>query len=241
MLIMMVRAVILFLVVVLAMRIMGKRQVGQLLPFELVVALMLADIISTPMENIGTPILQGIVPAFTLVVMHGVLSILSLKNQKLRGLISGRPSILMRRGVVQEGELRDLCYSLSDLLEELRAMGYLNPAEVGTAILETSGKVSVFPHAANRSVTPSDMGLEVGYDGIPLPLVMDRLIQGENLTLAGLDINWLDARLHEMGFAGSGEVFLASLDTRGVLLVQGMGIRPRFVTQQVMEPEQIVW
>ena len=241
MLTVMVRAAILFLVVLLAMRMMGKRQVGQLLPFELVVAVMIADLVSTPMETIGKPILQGIVPALTLVIMHSILSMLSLKNQKLRAFISGRPSILVHKGVLQEAELRDLCYNLSELLEELRAKGILSPAQAGTAILETSGKISVFPHSDHRPVTLTDMGLSSGYEGIPLPLVMDGVVQGENITLAGLDQNWLDGRLKELGFRSAAEVFLASLDTKGMLLVQGKGPKPRLVTLQALGEEAVVW
>lgn len=237
----MIRSVILFLVVVTAMRIMGKRQVGQLLPYELVISLMIADIASSPMENIGISIMQGIVPVLTLVVMHSVFSIIGLKSQRLRGFICGRPSILVRRGVVQEKELRDLCFSLSDLLEEFRAMGVLNPAQVSTAILETSGKISVFPNGQNRPVTPKDLNLQVSYEGIPLPLIMDGIVQGENLTQAGLDANWLSGHLREMGFHSPRQIFLASLDTDGMLFLQSCGSKPRLVMQQVLAADKVGW
>lgn len=237
----MIRSAILFLVLVLAMRVMGKRQVGQFLPYELVVAIMIADVVATPMENIGKPILQGIIPVFSLVIMHSLLSILCMKSERIRGFISGRPSVLVRKGVVQEAELRNLCYSLSDLLEEFRTVGVLNPAHVGTAVLETSGRLSVFPHSGDRPVTSKDMGVATGYEGIPLPLIMDGKIQGENLRLAGLDASWLDNHLKEMGFQAAKDIFLASLDTQGMLLVQSAGVKPRLIIEQAIEADKVVW
>ena len=123
MLMVLLRAAILFLTAVLVIRMMDKRQVSQLQPFELVIAIMIAELAATPMEDVGTPLLYGVAPMLTLLVLHSALSLLSLKSQRLRAFISGKPSILVKQGVVQEKELRRICYDLNDLLEELRAGG----------------------------------------------------------------------------------------------------------------------
>ncbi|HIQ63582.1 MAG: DUF421 domain-containing protein [Christensenellales bacterium] len=241
MLMVLLRAAILFLTAVLVIRMMDKRQVSQLQPFELVIAIMIAELAATPMEDVGTPLLYGVAPMLTLLVLHSALSLLSLKSQRLRAFISGKPSILVKQGVVQEKELRRICYDLNDLLEELRAGGILNPAEVGTAILETSGKMSVFPRAQSRPVTPEDMQLPAAYEGIPLTLVLDGEVQHHNLRIGGLDEAWLQAKLSEFGFSGPGDVLLASLDTRGVLLAQGKGSQPRLRVAQALAPEKVGW
>ena len=236
-----VRAMILFFVAVLMMRVMGKRQIGQLQPYELVIAIMIAELAATPMEDISLPLLYGIVPMLTLMMLHSVLSIASLKSQRLRALISGRPSILVKRGVVQEAELRRNCYDLNDLLEEIRASGIQNPTDTCTAILETSGKMSVFPHAGKRPLSPQDMNVPVSYEGVPLTLVLDGDIQYQNLSLGGLDVRWLNNALQGFGFHSPGEVLLATLDTQGVLFAQGRGGKPRVKVAQVLNADKVGW
>jgi len=241
MLAVLLRGMILFFVAVLMMRIMGKRQVSQLQPYELVIAIMIAELAATPMADIGVPLLYGIVPMLTLMLLHSVLSIASLKSQRLRAFICGTPSILIKKGVLQEEEMRRNCYDLNDLMEEVRAMGVQNLADVGTAILETSGKMSVFPQGQKRPVSPQDMGIEVAYEGIPLTLVLDGKVQEQNLALGGLDVNWLSKTLESLGFRNPGEVFLASLDTQGMLFAQGRGAKPRLKVAQVMDAEKVGW
>lgn len=241
MLTVLIRAAILFLVAVFAMRIMGKRQIGQLQPYELVIAIMIAELAATPMGELGIPLLYGIVPILTLMLLHSTISMLSLKSQRFRAFISGRPSILIKNGVIQEKELSRICFDLNDLLEELRAGGVLNPADVGAAILETSGKVSVFPHAEKRPVSPRDLALEVAYEGIPLTLVLDGEVQHQNLTVGGLDDRWLAKSLNDMGFRSPQDVLLASLDTQGMLFAQGHGDKPRIKIAQALDAKQVGW
>ncbi len=241
MLTVLLRAVILFFVAVAMMRIMGKRQISQLQPFELVIAIMIADLATIPMADVGIPLLYGILPMLTLMMLHSMLALISMKSQRLRNILSGVPSVLIRKGVVQQAELRRNCYDLNDLLEELRACGVMTPVDVETAILETSGKMSVFPHADKRPVTPKDLNLQVGYEGIPLTLVMDGEIQYQNLTTGGLDANWLNSALKAFGFQDAKDVLLASLDTQGVLFAQGKGNKPRVKIGVALAPDKVGW
>ena len=194
------RAVILFAAAVVAMRLMGKRQVGQLQPFELVVVIMIAELAATPMGSVGVPLLYGILPMLALVICHGLLTFFSMKSERLRVWLCGRPTVLIRNGVICERQLRKTSFTLNDLMEELRMGGIQDPAEVATAVLETSGTVSVFPKADSRPVTPADMGLEVPAEGLPLPLVLDGHVNRANLQRGGLTEGWLNKALSALGY-----------------------------------------
>ena len=234
------RSVILYAASLLAMRAMGKRQVGQLQPYEFVVALMIAELAASPMENVGTPLLYGIVPILGLLLLHGVATLLSVKFMPLRRAVSGGPSVVIRKGVIQYAEMRRMCYTTSDLLEELRAQGFLNIADVCTAVLETSGKLSVFPSSANRPATPRDLKLKTGYEGIPLTLVLDGKVERANLPLCRKEESWLQAQLHTLGFASEREVLLCYVDTDGRMTAHGYQGKPP-VQVQALSASEVVW
>ena len=152
------RSVILYAASLLAMRAMGKRQVGQLQPFELVVVIMIAELAATPMGGVGIPILYGLLPMAALVVCHGLLTALCMKSERVRVWLCGQPTVLVRNGVICEKQLRACAVDLNDLMEAIRAGGILDPLEVGTAVLEPGGNISVFPKADSRPLMPRDLG-----------------------------------------------------------------------------------
>lgn len=215
-----IRTILLYALSVLAIRLMGKRQVGQLQPYEFVLALMIAELAAAPMEDIGTPLFYGVVPILGMMILHGLAALLSARFTPVRLLLSGGPSVIIRNGVIQYGEMRRLCYTTSDLLEELRSQGYLNIADVYTAILETNGRLSVFPRGNKRPLTPEDLQLSPENEGIPLTLIVDGKIQREHLQACGLDENWLKRQLQSAGMAEAGKILLASLDQQGKLFIQ---------------------
>ena len=235
-----IRSVVLVCFAVLAMRLMGKRQIGQLQPFELVIAIMIADLASTPMESLDTPLWRGVMPLFTTVALHQLFTFLSLKSQKLRAFFSGRPTVVIHNGQIDYKALEKLCFNLNDLLEELRTGGILTPTEVGTAIMETSGKLSVFPKARFRPVTPQDLHIETGYEGIPLTLVMDGRLGKSNITLCGKDEKWLEDQLKKLGYHSLREVLLCYLDTDGKLTAHPYGNEPPKQMQALGENE-VIW
>ena len=219
MLISFIRALILYTVVVLVMRVMGKRQIGQLQPFELVVAILIADLAAVPMENTGIPLTGGLVPIIALVLAELALSFLTMKSERARAFICGSPSIVIENGKINYKELYRLRYNLNDLLEQLRSKDIPNVSDVEFAIIETGGQFNVIPKSRKRPVTPEDLNIQTPYEGIPVTLIMDGHIHHQNLHKANLDIAWLMKELNERGLKPR-EVFFASYDSRGQLRIQ---------------------
>ena len=211
------RTLILYGLVLLVMRLMGKRQIGQLQPFELVVTIMIAELASVPMQNRDLPLSSGIVPIVTLLAAQVILSLLILRSQWARRIICGTPSILVRNGQLAQKELARLRVNLNDLLEQLRVKNVPNLEDVEFAILETTGSLSVIPKSQKRPLNPADLNLSTEYEGLPLDLIVDGRVNQENLALAGLDAAWLRQQLDRLGLTGPEAVFFASLDAQGHL------------------------
>jgi uncharacterized membrane protein YcaP (DUF421 family) len=201
------------------MRISGKQQIGQLQPYELVVAIMIADLVAIPMQNKGIPLLSGIIPILTLLVSQLFLSYLSMKSLRARAIICGTPTILIEKGKILTSQLQKERYNINDLLEELRVKGYPNIADVEYAILETNGSLSVIPKSDKRPVTPQDLNLTPQYEGLPLPIIIDGRIMHQNMQKAGIDMEWLNEQLKMWKIQNVKEVLFASLDTNKVLTV----------------------
>ena len=235
-----VRSVLLYAVAVLVMRLMGKRQVGQLQPFEIVVVIMIAELAATPMGGVGIPLLHGILPMVALLICHSVISTLCMKSERFRGWMSGQPTVLVRNGVICEREMRKMSMTLGDLMEAMRTGGILAPSEMGTAVLETGGQLNVFPKAPNRPVTPQDMAMQPAHEGLPLPLILDGETQHSNLSRGSLDEAWLVAQMRQLGYAGPGEVLFACLNTQGQMIVQGKG-KKQMQQVQAIPAEKAVW
>ncbi|MGI6037605.1 MAG: DUF421 domain-containing protein [Limnochordia bacterium] len=223
MLITFARALILYFLVFIVIRIMGKRQIGQLQPFELVVTIMLADLATIPMEDKDIPLVDGVVPILTIMMAEVLLSYISLYWEWGRKLICGKPSILIRNGIIDQTELRRLRYNLNDLLEQMRANGATDISDVEFAILETDGSLSILLKSQKRPVTPADLSIDTDYEGLPLPLVIDGVVNKKNLISAGLSESWLREELAKFGYASPKELFFVVLDTRGNLYYQGKG------------------
>lgn len=234
------RSVLLYIASLLAMRAMGKREVGQLMPFELVVVIMIAELAATPMGGVGVPLLYGIVPMVALVVCHGLITALCMKWQPFRAWMSGQPTVLMRNGVICEKQMRKSSMDLNDLMEAIRTAGILDPSEVGTIVLEPGGQINVFPKADFRSVAPDDLQLSVPLEGLPLPLVMDGVIQQDNLVRGQLTEQWLRENASECGYPDLSQVLFLCLNTQGEMLVQGKGCTEAAVFT-VMKPEEARW
>lgn len=220
MLVVFVRTLVLYILVVAVMRVMGKRQIGQLQPFELVVAIMISELAAVPMQNTGIPLINGIIPILTLLIIQIAFSAASLKSTKARAIICGRPRILIEKGKIIEYNLREEMYTLNDLLENLRIKNIPNIADVEFAILETNGQLSVIPKSQKRAVNPGDLNLSTIYEGLPLDLIIDGEVNTENLTKANLTKEWLTSELKKYKVNSIKDTLFASLDTGGKLYYQ---------------------
>ena len=210
-----IRTIILYIFIIIGIRLMGKRQVGELEPSELVLSLIIADLASVPMQDYGIPLLTGILPILALLAMTMILSVLTMKSVRFRALMCGRPSIVIRDGLVDQREMARNRLTIDELLEELRAKGYTDPATVKYAILETNGQLSVLPYANQKPPTAQQLQVSAEESGLPLVVISDGRLLEHNLRALGRDRKWLDQRLEERGCSGLEAVFLLLVDQTG--------------------------
>lgn len=209
------RTAVLYLVIIAAVRLMGKRQVGELEPSELVVSLLIADLAAMPIQEFQLPLWAGLVPIFTLLAMTMLLSILTMKCLPLRSLLCGRPSIVVREGIPDQKEMRRNRYTVDELLEELRIKGYPDLSAVRYAILETNGQLSVLPYAAQQPPTAQELGVKAYEGGLSVVVISDGTLLRENLRLSGHDEGWLDKQLRRHHCPSPAHVFLMTVDEGG--------------------------
>ena len=180
MILILVRTIFLYLLVLIVMRFMGKREISQLQPFELVISIMIADLATTPMSETGIPILYGIIPILGLLMMHIIISIINLKSIRIREIICGKPRILIFRGRIDEKAMQKENFTITELEARLRVNGAYNLEDVEYAILETSGQITVIPKPNKRGTTPEDFGIEPEYVGMSYDLVIDGKVLTDN-------------------------------------------------------------
>ena len=212
-----VRVLIIYILVLIVMRLMGKRELGQMQPFELVIAIMIADLASVPMADTGIPITNGIIPILALLLVQLVISIINLKSINGRKIICGMPSILIYRGRIDEKVMKKEKFTINELQERLRQNNIFYIADVEYAILETSGQVTVIQKPEKRNTIPEDFNIIPEYEGIPYDLVIDGKIMHENLKAIGRDYNLLKQQVEKfkikpeqalvVTFDGKGQIF----------------------------------
>ena len=205
------RAIVLYIIVLIVMRLMGKREIGQLQPFELAISIMIADLASLPMTETGVPISNGIIPILGLLVMHLVISMLNMKSTKIREIICGKPSILIFRGKIDEEVLKKERFTINELEERLRDNNIFNIGDVEYAVLETSGQVTVIPKPNKRPTTPEDFNIEPKYEGIPYDLVVDGKVMYKNLEKIGKNYVWLQKQTEKFGIRPE-EALIVTID-----------------------------
>ena len=213
------RAIILYIVVLIVMRFMGKREIGQLQPFELAIAIMIADLASIPMTESGIPISSGISAIMGLLVSHLVISLINIKSIKAREIICGKPRILIYRGKIDENALIKERFTLNELQERLRDRNVTNISDVEYAILETSGQVTVIQKPNKRQTIPEDFGIMPEYEGLPYDLVVDGIIMEQNLKELGKDYNWLEKEVRKFGYLPE-DALLVTIDGKGQFFCQ---------------------
>ncbi|RRJ67896.1 DUF421 domain-containing protein [Paenibacillus oralis] len=225
------RTVLMYITVFVVMRIMGKREVGKLSIFDLVISIMIADIAVFALEDVKKPLYEGIVPMATLVLIQIGMAMLSLRFRKLRLWLDGKPSVIIHNGKINREEMRKQRYNLDDLLMQLRAKKVDSVADVEFAVLETSGQLSVFPKdksgnadnsGGRKNKESASIVSKIKYEELPLPLIMDGKVNEENLQKIGKTRFWLKNQIQSKGLSDFKLVFFCSIDHNGKLYINPM-------------------
>lgn len=214
-----IRAIVLYILVLVVMRLMGKREIGQLQPFELAISIMIADLATIPMADTGIPISNGIIPILGLLLMHLLISIVNIKSIKARKIICGKPAILIYRGKIDETVMKKERFTINELQERLRGNNVINIGDVEYAILETSGQVTVIQKPNKRTTIPEDFNMMPEYEGVPYDLIVDGKIMYDNLKAIGKDYQWLRKEISKFKVEPE-NVLVATIDGKNQIFCQ---------------------
>lgn len=207
------RTIFIYFFVLLIMRLMGKREIGKLSVFDLVVSFMIAELAAVSIEDTNVTLLRGMVPVIVLMLMQVSMSFLSLKSSKIRKVIEGTPSFLIKNGEIQEQEMAKHRYNIADLLLQLREKNVEKVTDVEHAILETSGKLSVILKEGKQPVTKEEAGVELrGQHRLPVPLIIDGKVQDKRLEEIGQTRFWLKNEVQKQGYKDFKDIFFALYD-----------------------------
>ena len=220
MIVMLLRSAVIFMFVLFVIRIMGKRQVGEMQPFEFVITLIIADLACIPMAELAVPLVHGIVPIFTLLILHFFICFISRKSVKMRYVLTGRPSILISPKGISYHELKKLNMTIDDLIESLRGSDIFNLGDVAYAIMETNGKLCVIKKSSVEGLTRQDMNIQSDPAALPVNIIMDGKIMKENVDLAGIDQSLIEMCLKKAQIKSVKEVLLFTLDNNGSVYLQ---------------------
>lgn len=211
------RTVVVYLFLIAVIRFLGKRQLGQMEPSEVVVTMLVADLASFPMEDPDIPLTAGIVPILAVLSMEILLSLLSVRSLKVRKLLCGKPVILMENGDFLQENMRKNRITIDELLSQLRQKDIMDPSTVRYAILETGGNLSVFPYPEYEPAAARDAGVPVESLKAPITVVSDGRVLSDNLKKAGKNQKWLEKALQKQGVTLE-QTFLLTVDEENKIL-----------------------
>ena len=210
------RTIILYMVLIIGLRLTGKRQIGELEPNELVLTMLLSDLAAVPMQDFGIPLLSGVLPIAVILCMSMLLSFLSLRSVRFRALICGEPTVIIRNGKLQQQAMRRNRLTVDELMEELRCQGVTDLTAVKYAVLETSGQLSILLYPKDQPLTPQQAGVTVADElFLPRVIISDGRLLRQNLRTAGYEDKWLMKQLKKAGAQDAREVFLLTVDEAG--------------------------
>ena len=230
MFIVLIRTIFLYFLVTLSMRLMGKRQIGELQPYEFVITILISDLAALPMQDQRFPLILGIVPIITLLFVKTSLTHLQLKSQFARKVIEGEPTILICRGKINFENLKKQQINLDELMESIRLAGYFDLKEIEYGILENSGKMSFLTtettlrdalHNNYCRNNPNKKAEDLGHDiSLPIIYILDGSLNSNSLTSSGKDSNWVKSKLKSLGYSSIDDILLFMSDTSGKYIVQ---------------------
>ena len=228
MLTLIIRSIIIYFVVLVVFRLMGKRQLGQMQPFELVLTLILADLATIPMAEMSIPLLHGIVPLLALLVIHYIITILSKHFPKFSEVFSGKPVIVINQNGIDYKAVQKLNLSIDDIMESLRGAGYFSPNEVLFAIMETNGKISVLPKASASPVTREDMKIKSEENSMPVTIISEGKIIKDNFKQIKISQNKVMKFVNSLGVKQK-KILILTLDNNGKVYFQEMHKRAKTI------------
>ncbi len=216
---------------------MGKRQLGQMQPFELVLTLIIADLATIPMAEVSVPVLHGIIPVFTLVVLHFVLSVLSQVSNKFAHFLSGKPVIVINPNGLDFKALKNLNLSVDDVFEAIRGCGYFSLEQIQYAIMETNGKMSVLPKSQFSPLTLQDMNIQAEENAIPINIINEGKLLRENLKIAKIDESDIQKIFEQAKVKRMKDVLILTIDKNGLVYLQKFG--QKYQTLQIESLGQV--
>ncbi len=229
--IMLIRSIIIYVCVLIVIRLMGKRQIGEMLPFEFVVTLIIADLACIPMAELSVPLIHGIVPIVTLLIVHFLICFLARKFMIARYLLTGRPAIVISPRGINYKELRALNMTLDDLMELVRGCDVFAISDIAYAIIETNGNLCVLKKANVEPVTREDMKVKVSQSALPVNIIMDGCLMKENIKMVGIDDEFIQKCIEKAKIKKVKDVLLMTLDNNGEVFVQAKSAREYYSFQ----------
>lgn len=217
---MLIRSVIIYLCSLIVIRLMGKRQVGEMQPFEFVITLIIADLACLPMAELSVPLLHGVVPILTLLIVHFLICFLSRKFMFARYLLTGKPAIVISPKGIDYKELKLLNMTLDDLMELVRGCDVFDLSEILYAIIETNGNLCVIKKSECEPVTREDLKVKVSQNSLPMNIIMDGKLMKENIKIAGIDDRFIRGIVEQAKINDIKDVLLMTLDANGSVFIQ---------------------
>ncbi len=215
-----IRALIIYIIVLVVLRLMGKRQIAEMQPFELVITLIMADLACIPMGETTVPLLDGIVPLLTLATVHYLMSFLSIKSVHLRKFINGKPIIIIDPNGIRYEALRALNMNLNDLHEALRIANHFSLEEIAYAIVETNGNISILAKSQLSPPTAQDMNIKTAPDSLSIILINDGKIIKENLLYLNVKENFVQDVLQKQNITRLKNVLIMTVNKQGNIYLQ---------------------
>lgn len=218
------RTLILYFAVVAAVRVMGKRQIGELDPSELVITILISDLAAIPMQDLGIPLFAGLVPIAALIILEIFMSYFAMKSRSFRRLINGQPAIIIRKGELDIQKMRQMRLTTDEIIETLRKQSVSSVADVKYGVIEPDGTLSVVLKQPQQPVTAEMLNLTPKDQGLPVVVVSDGKLVPRSLELLQRDARDVENQLKNQGYAVA-DVFLMTLDDCGNVFVQPKEVR----------------
>ncbi|MBQ8749054.1 MAG: DUF421 domain-containing protein [Clostridia bacterium] len=235
------RCVIIYFIVLIVIRVMGKRQIAQMQPFDVVITLIIADLATIPVADQSIPLLNGIVPLFVLTILHFLFTFVSCKNLGVRHFLNGKPVILVSPQGILEENIKKLNMTVADVMEACRYAGFISLEDINYMIMETNGNISVLPNSDASQITRSDMKIDMEDDKMPVVLISHGKLSRENLKITAVDENLLIDFLSDYN-ATIKEVVILHYASDGTIYLQIKGeskiVTNKILTQDGKMPKQ---